>query len=326
MSDGLHPVAEETMEVSIIVVSWNVCELLKACLQAIEQEIGLDPESYEVLVFDNNSSDHSAAMVAELFPKVHLTANTENLGFGRANNRAFAQCRGEFVLLLNPDTEIRPGAVVHMLQLMRENPNAAILGARLVNPDGSFQRSSGGALPTVWNATWHYLFLNELLPKRWAPLPTFLIEDRQGTFDIGWVSGAAMLLRRAAFSDFIFDKQFFMYGEDLELCDRMRTAGWRVLFTSEATVMHRLRQSLAKQSSAEILASAVTGNRAYFLVRHGRFRTWCYDLVLTIGYMFRWIAFVVLSILRSNVGDADKLVTNKRYAFVSLKSLCRGGR
>ena len=314
------------MEVSIIIVNWNVCELLKACLRAIEQEIGLDPELYEVLVFDNNSSDHSAAMVAALFPKVRLTANAENLGFGRANNRAYAQSRGKFVLLLNPDTEIRANAIVRMLQLMRENPDAGILGARLVNPDGSFQRSSGGSLPTLCNAIWHYLFVNDLLPKRWAPLPTFLVEDPQSTLDIGWVSGAAMLIRREALGETIFDERFFLYGEDLELCDRMHSSGWRVLFTSEATVMHRLRQSLAKQRSAEIVASAVTGNRAYFLVRHGRLKTWCYDLILTIGYMIRWIVFVALSILRSNAGDVDKLVTNRRYAFVSLRSLCRGGR
>jgi hypothetical protein len=265
-------------------------------------------------------------MVAAEFPNVRLTANRENLGFGRANNRAFAECRGRFILLLNPDTEIRSGAILRMLELMKNIPDAGIVGARLINTDGSFQRSSGGALPTLYNVAWHYFFLNELLPKRWTPKPTFLVEDLEGTFDIGWVSGAALMLRRQAVGENIFDDRFFMYGEDLELCDRMHATGWRVLYTSEATVMHHLRQSLAKQTSAEILASAVTGNRAYFQIRHGRLKTWLYDLMLTIGYIVRWTCFIVLAGLRRRTGDAEKRVTNGRYAAVSFRSLCRGGR
>ena len=154
---------------SIIVVNWNVFDLLRSCLQSITDNVGLEPEQFEVIVVDNHSADDSVEMVRSEFPQFQLIANEENRGFARANNQAYLECRGDFTLLLNPDTEIREGAIPRMLEIMRETPTAGILGARLSNTDGSFQRSSGGALPTLWNVAWHYLFLNQILPRRWAP-------------------------------------------------------------------------------------------------------------------------------------------------------------
>lgn len=313
-------------DLSIIVVNWNVCDLLESCLRSIEKNIGLAPERFEVLVVDNNSADKSVEMVRSKFPQFQLIANEDNRGFGRANNQAFLQCKGDLTLLLNPDTEISEGAIPRMLEIMRETPDAGILGARLSNTDGSFQRSSGGALPTLWNVAWHYLFLNQLLPKKWAPFPTFLIEDLPGTNDIGWVSGAALMISRDATGNSIFDDQFFMYGEDLELCDRVQRSGKRVMYTSEAIVMHHLRQSLAKHTSEDILASAVRGNRAYFQIRHGRLKTWFYDLILTTGYAIRWPCFALLSRLKNDPEYTHKLITSRRYAWVSFKSLLQGGR
>jgi GT2 family glycosyltransferase len=292
----------------------------------VEKNIGLKPEQFEVLVVDNNSADKSVEMVRSKFPQFQLIANDDNRGFARANNQAFLQCKGDFTLLLNPDTEIREGAIPRMLEIMRETANAGILGAKLCNTDGSFQRSSGGALPTLYNVAWHYLFFNQIMPKKWAPPPTFLIEDLPGTKDIGWVSGAALMISRDATGNAIFDDQFFMYGEDLELCDRVQRSGKRVMYTSEATVMHHLRQSLAKHTSEDVLASAVKGNRAYFQIRHGRLKTCFYDLLLTFGYSIRWPCFALLSKLGNDSEYTQKYVTSRRYAWVSFKSFLRGGR
>jgi len=309
-------------EVSIVVVNWNVRDLLESCLLSIRQNIGLEPGRFEVRIIDNNSADDSVKMVRSLFPEFELTENRDNLGFGKANNQAYSQCKGKYILLLNPDTEVQGNAIKKMLQLMESNSEAGVLGARLINSDGSFQRSSAGALPTLYNLFWHYLGLNQLLPRSWAPAPTFLIEDRPGTSDIGWVSGAAMMLRREAVGETIFDERFFMYGEDLELCDRVHASGWRVLYTAEATVMHRLRQSLARQTDAEIVAGAIRGNRAYFRIHHGRLKTWFYDLILTTGYLVRWGTFGTLALLRPGRGFDTKELTNRRYAWIALKSLC----
>jgi GT2 family glycosyltransferase len=314
------------LDLSIIVVSWNVRDLLEACLRSIVENIDLPAESYEVFVVDNDSADGSAGMVADRFPGFRLIANRENLGFGRANNQAYKQCRGKYALLLNPDAEVRGDAVLRMLEIMERLPDVGVLGARLINSDGTFQRASGGALPTLYNVAWHYLFLYQLLPRRWAPPPFFLTEDLKGTFDIGWVSGAALMLRPAAAGAAIFDEQFFIYGEDLDLCDRVQRDGWRVAYTSEATVMHHLRQSLTKQTSAEIMARAITGNRAYFKIRHGRLKTWLHDLILTIGYFVRWCCFGLLPIADGDATRREKAVTSKRYALVAFKMLLRGGR
>lgn len=312
-------------DLSIIVVNWNVCDLLESCLLSIEKNIGLHSEQFEVLIVDNHSADNSVEMVRSKFPHFKLIANEDNRGFARANNQAFLQCKGDFTLLLNPDTEIREEAIPRMLKIMRETPDAGILGAKLSNADGSFQRSSGGALPTLYNVAWHYLFLNQIMPTKWAPPPTFLIEDLPGTKDIGWVSGAALMISREATGSSIFDDQFFMYGEDLELCDRVQRSGKRVMYTSEATVMHHLRQSLAKHTSEDLLASAVKGNRGYFQIRHGRLKTWFYDLILTTGYAIRWTCFALLSRLKSDPEYEQKLITSRRYARVSFKSLLQGG-
>jgi N-acetylglucosaminyl-diphospho-decaprenol L-rhamnosyltransferase len=312
-------------ELSIIVVNWNVCDLLESCLLSIEKNIGLQSEQFEVLIVDNHSADNSVEMVKSKFQHFKLIENEDNLGFARANNQAFLQCKGDFTLLLNPDTEIHEGAIPRMLAIMRETPDAGILGAKLINADGSFQRSSGGSLPTLYNVAWHYLFLNQIMPTKWAPPPTFLIEDLPGTKDIGWVSGAALMISREATGDSIFDDQFFMYGEDLELCDRTQRSGKRVMYTSEATVMHHLRQSLAKHTSEDILASAVKGNRGYFWIRHGRLKTWFYDLILATGYAIRWPCFALLSRLKSDPEYKQKLITSRRYAWVSFKSLFQGG-
>mgnify|MGYP001820363352 CR=1 FL=1 len=310
---------------SIIVVSWNVSRLLEACLNSIIQHVTLDASSFEVHVVDNNSSDGSAEMVARNFPNFYLIANTENLGFGRANNQAFVRCRGRYVLLLNPDTELGRESIPSMLRIMEQTPDSGIVGAKLINSDGSFQRASGGALPTLYNVAWHYLYLHQLFPEGWAPEPTFLTEDAHDTRDIGWVSGAAMLLRAEAIGEKIFNEDYFMYGEDLDLCDRMHRHGWRVLYTSNATVMHHLRQSLVKQTSSEMLATAVTGNRAYFRVRHGRTKTFLHDLILSIGYTARWLSFAALAAIRHEPSNTKRRATYGVYASASIKALCRLG-
>lgn len=319
--------ANPDIDISIIVVNWNVCELLAGCLTAIQQHAGLDPRSFEVRIIDNNSADDSVAMVRERFPGYHLTVNSENTGFARANNQAYAECRGRHILLLNPDTEIWEGAIAKMLAVLDQHPQAGILGARLLNSDGSFQRAAGGALPTLANVAWHYLFLARLLPSRWSPPPTFMYGDPQGTFPVGWVSGAAMMLRREAVGQRIFDESFFLYGEDLELCHRMHAAGWKVMYTSAATVLHHLRRSTSRHGSAEILASPVKGNRAYFRRHNGRLRTWLYDLLLTVGYLARWPCFRILSILKQDATGFGGMATASRlYARASFTALLRCGR
>ena len=307
------------LELSIIIVNWNVRELLRACLLSLRRQSIAD--AYEVHVVDNASSDGSAEMVRDTFPEVSLTANSENVGFGRANNQLLGRCRGRFILLLNPDTEVLEHAVDRMLDVMRGRPDAGIVGCRLLNPDGSFQRAAGGAFPSLATVSWHCLFLDRIVPARWSPPPLFVDKDRPGTFDMDWVSGAAMMLRPEALGDRIFDERFFMFGEDMELCDRVRRAGWRVLYTGEASVLHHHGASVEQQTATDRLSSVLEGQRACFVMLHGRHTIWIYDLLLVAGYSIRWPCFRLLALFRPGQGLAARAVASRRLALTAARKL-----
>jgi N-acetylglucosaminyl-diphospho-decaprenol L-rhamnosyltransferase len=308
---------------SILVVNWNVRELLRACLRAVEREMLLAPEEYEIIVIDNASSDLSAAMVREEFPAVRLIENHSNVGFALANNQAWPLCRGEYLLLLNPDTVVRDHAVDVMLDWMSRHREAGILGCRLLNSDGSFQRAGGGAFPTLRNLAGSYLLLDRVLPAGWAAPAPFLERDRRGTFEIDWVSGAAMLCRRTAVGSALFDERFFMFGEDMELCERIRRNGWRVYYTGDATIVHHHGQSMEKQDSPDVLAMLLKGPRAFFLMHHGRVQVWAHDLILFTGYLLRWVIFRTLSLCRREARYRRKANTSRRNANFALRILLR---
>lgn len=306
-------------ELSIIIVNWNVRELLRECLLSLKRE-PIAGGAYEVHVIDNASSDGSVEMVREAFPDVILTANRENAGFGRANNQVYQRSRGRFILLLNPDTQALGGAIDKMLELMRNRPDVGVLGCRLLNTDGTFQRAAGGAFPSPWNVAWHWLFLDRFLPDRWGP-PKLFLTDGNGTFDVDWVSGAAMMLRREAVGSRLFDESFFMFGEDMELCDRVRRSSWRVVFTDEASIVHHHGASMDKQTSTELLSNVLKGPRAFFKMHHGRPAVWTYDLIILAGCLIRWSGSRALSLLRPGRDHGSRAVTDWHHVMTAARAL-----
>ena len=308
---------DEGLLLSIIIVNWNVRESLRDCLSSIEKEMLLPRGRYEVVVWDNASADGSAGMVREEFPAVRLTEYHENIGFGRANNRARETCSGEYILLLNPDTVVLDHALDTMLKVMDENPGIGALGCTLLNSDGSFQRVTGGAFPSISNVAWNYLFLNRLLPSCVAPAPLFLEKPTGKLTDLDWVSGAVMLLRRSAIEyGTIFDESYFMFGEDMDLCRVVRGRGWRVACTDSARIIHHHGMSYSKQTQIDILASAVKGPRQFFLKSHGWFACLLYDAALLAGYLIRWPGFRVMSWLRPGRGYDAMSAASRRYAHI----------
>lgn len=275
---------------SIIIVNWRVRELLHDCLQSVFRNTRLARERYEVVVVDNDSGDGSSDMVRKSFPDATLIENTTNLGFGAANNQAMAVCSGEWILLLNPDTLVPPGAIDCMLDKMLASPRAAVLGCRLENADGSLQRWTGGAFPNIWNLLCHYFFLDRLLPAPLRPAPLYLDRDVQADLRVGWVSGACMLLKRSAVGEQIFNPHFFMYGEDMELCHRMHRAGHEVLYTPAATIRHFQGESMKKQQG-EILLSSLKGPRQFFLMTHGPGGVRLFDWITLAGFSLRGLLY-----------------------------------
>ena len=200
---------------SIIIVNYNTCDYLARCLESLS---GSTEADCEIIVVDNASADASAAMVTERFPQVRIIANAENVGFARANNQAIALGSGRYYYFLNPDTEVRPGAIAAMIGYMETHPEIGLAGTKLINPDGSDQPSVESRYPGQKHAR-----------KEMARLKG----------DIAWVLGASMIARRQAILDIGgFCEEFFLYGEEQDLCLRLRKAGWRIGFIPESVVLH----------------------------------------------------------------------------------------
>lgn len=221
------------MTVSIVIVSFNAREHLHRCLEAVAGR------GHEVVVVDNASGDGSQALVRERFPSVRLVELAENIGFGAANNVGMETAEGELFLLLNSDAWPVGDAVERLGRCAATRPEAGIVGPRLLNPDGSLQRSVRG-WPTTWRLATEYLFLRRLRPGSRA-LNAFYGAgfDHESVAEVEVVKGAVMLVRReAAEAVGGFDTEFFMYGEEMDLCYRARAAGWQVLFDPEPEFIH----------------------------------------------------------------------------------------
>lgn len=289
----------EGVLLSVIIVNWNVRELLCACLASLHEQSLMKPEQLQVIVVDNASDDGSVDAVRSMFPSVTVIANDQNVGFGRANNQALPLCRGSYVLLLNPDTVVLDHAVDRLLRQLEPSTDVGAMACRLVNSDGSFQRWTAGGFPSVKRAAVHALCLDRLLPARWRPESMYLSDDVDSDVDVDWVSGACMLLRREAIHESIFDESYFMYGEDTDLCDRLHRGGWRVVYSPCATVLHHAGRSM-NQQSGNILLTSFKGPRQFYRTRNGSITLVAYDLMVATGFLARTVAYAVLAVTRRN--------------------------
>ena len=276
-------------------------ELLRECLRSTLEDGGIPADRLELVVVDNASRDGSAGMVREHFPQVTLIANDDNLGFGRANNQALPLCHGRHVLLLNPDTRVLPGALAALVRHMDATPDAAVMGCRLLNADGSLQRWTGGAYPRLANVVNHYFFVDRLLPPAWRPMPLYLDRDVAHDIDVDWVSGAVMILRADRLGGRLFNPQYFMYGEDMELCHRLKQAGGRVVYTPVASIVHYQGESM-KQQEASVMLSSLKGPRQFYRHVRGDRGVLAYDLVTVAGFGLRAALYAAAALLRG--GDA----------------------
>lgn len=306
------------MRFSILIVNWKVRDLLRECLRSVLEEIGDGGQEIEIIVIDNDSRDGSVEMVHAEFPDVRLIANDRNVGFGAANDQGYQISRGGYVLLLNPDTVVTGGAIGHLLDFMDRHPRVGALGCRLLNTDGSLQRWTGGAFPNLANVACHYLFLDRLLPARLRPRPLFLDHDAQEDLDVGWVSGACMMLRRKALGASIFDPRFFLYGEDLELCCRLRRSGWGVVYTPTVSIVHHQGASM-KQQVGEIMLSSLKGPRYFLLQTRSRAEVMLIDLLTLMGFGLRGILYGIAAVLRPRRGYGAKAESSLHYLGVAFR-------
>jgi GT2 family glycosyltransferase len=219
----------------VVVVSYRATALLRDCLRSL---LDNPPSgSMQVHVVDNASGDGTAEMVRREFAQVRLTVNDANLGFGAANNIGILPGGAPYVLVLNPDTRLTPGALDSLLALMEERPEVGMAGPRLELDDGSFDHASRRGFPTPLGALGHFTGLG-----RREGAPGALAQYRAPEVDAGPVdaiNGAFMLIRRAALQQVGgFDERYWMYMEDLDLCYRFAEAGWTTWYEPSVTVIH----------------------------------------------------------------------------------------
>lgn len=252
-------------DISIIIVNWNTHDLLADCLDSIASSGIADDLDIETIVVDNASTDGSQAMVRQRFPHARLIANPENVGFARANNQGVAMSNGSHALLLNSDAMVTPGSLQTLVRLADTKPQAGIVGAQLLNPDGSFQ-ASHTPFPNLWQEFLILSGMGRVLYGRWYPSRG--PEEDKGPQIVDYVEGACMLVRREAFEDVGgLDEGYFMYAEEVDWCYAMRAKGWQVWYQPAAKVIHlgggssRNRQT---QREGDLYRSRVRFFRKYY--------------------------------------------------------------
>lgn len=292
------------IDLSIVIVNWNVRDLLRRCLASIAGSDtlfveGAQPPAQnaagaerhwlaEVIVVDNASTDDSVSMLAEALPWVQVIANRQNLGFTKANNQGLAASRGRYVLFLNPDTEVTPQALGQMLAYAEAHPEVGVLGPQLRYGDGAVQ-SSRRRFPTL--AT--FFLESTVLQKRWPrnqSLDRYFVLDKpdDAISQVDWVVGACMLVRRAVL-DAIggFDEGFFMYSEELDLCHRAVDAGWQVVYYPRAVVTHHEGKSSEQVVAARHIRFHTSRVR-YVRKYHGAAAAATVRTFLLLTFAFQW--------------------------------------
>ena len=236
------------MKLSIIIVNYNVKHFLQQCLQSIYKAI--KNINVEVLVVDNNSVDNSLTMLHEQFPQVKLIINNKNIGFSKANNQAIKQAKGQYVLLLNPDTVIQEDTLIKTVDFLDKNQQAGALGVKMVDGNGVFLPESKRSLPSPSSAFYKVFGLSKLFPnsKKFGKYHlNYLSQNEVNEVDV--LSGAFFMTRKKILDQVgVLDERFFMYGEDIDLSYRIQTNGYKNYYVPTTSIIHYKGESTKKTS------------------------------------------------------------------------------
>lgn len=224
-------------DLSIIIVNWNSKEYLRKCIESIL--LWTNNIAYEIVVIDGASFDGCGEMLEQRFPEVRFIQSEKNVGFSKANNIAFRESRGRYILFLNPDTELIAPAVNILFDYIQKEPNAGVVGCKLLNADRTVQTSCLQAFPTILNQFLDSEILRSLWPGSplWGNAPLFSTGRRPQ--EVEALAGACILVKRSLFENVgLFSEDYFMYAEDLDLCYKIKQAGYTNYYIPDATVIH----------------------------------------------------------------------------------------
>jgi prepilin-type processing-associated H-X9-DG protein len=303
--------------ISILIVSYKTPQLLRQTIRSIQQHLTLP---FEVIVTDNASGDETTAMLRREFSWVKLIASDKNLGFAAGNNRAFELATGDLVFFLNPDTQLTPGSVERMVEELLADENTGMVAPRLHYPDGSLQRSVRNDY-----SFWGSLLDNRLFPSlvtRHSGNGNVAFWDHSSTRTVDWAKGAALLAKRAVLEKSgLFDERFWIYGEEMDLCMRIRKAGFAIRFVHDAVVIHHEKQSTRQNAGAMF----VQNYRSHYLLLQKHYSR--ADLVLyftrSLAVITVWMSAFAAKALAGNDAARASLRTYKELLFwhLSLKPL-----
>lgn len=235
---------------SVIVLNFNTRELLKNCLEATLLSKGFSRGELEVIVVDNASSDDSVEKAREKFPKVKLIVNKENVGFAAGNNVGIREARGKYILLLNSDTKVESNTLCSMIRIIEQDRKIGAATCKLILGNGRLDPACHRGFPTPWNAFTYFIFpLEKIFPKNklfggyhqgWKSYSTL--------HEVDAISGAFFMIPKKVIEKIgLLDESFFMYGEDLDWCYRIKEAGYKIMFNPAVTTIHYKKQSGRQQ-------------------------------------------------------------------------------
>lgn len=287
------------LDLSISIVNFNTKEPLRLCLRSIQDNLkGLN---YEVIVVDNNSSDGSIEMLKDEFAFVKLIANKENKGATVAKNQSFREAKGRYVLILDSDMEILPGAIEELLNFMDMNPKVGILGPSILFPDYKPQHSCNKSVPNLWST-----FINKFL--FFANLRYRLYRSKIGGAytkkryskpeEFTWLGGMCLLTRREVIQQIDgMDENFFIYFDDTDFCLRARNAGWKVYYLPSASVIHHMSKGIGQFSN--FLYPKIFESELHFFKKHyGKFQSSVCAIFIQIAMILRMLLILPLFLLR----------------------------
>ncbi len=229
------------MKLSIVLLTWNATPYIRNCLDALLPQV---PEQTEIIVIDNGSRDNSAQIIRQEYPDVILIVNQTNIGVGPARNQGLRLAKGNYILILDIDTIVQPGAIHALLDSMDHDPSAGLAAAKLVDPDGNLQYTCRH-FPTAWGKLGRQL--PAMFQNDWLKDEELRAWDHRSSRYVGYVIGACQLIRRQAMEQIgLYDEHIFYGPEDVDYCLRMWQAGWRVLYNPQAVITHFERRITRK--------------------------------------------------------------------------------
>lgn len=272
-------------ELSICILTLNSVEYLRKCLKSIQQ---FPPDGgYEILVADNGSNDGTVPMLQDEYPAVKIILNKENLGFTKPNNQMLRQAKGNFLLLLNPDTLLTEDCFNPQLDFLKANPDVGISIPKVLNADGSFQKQSRRGEATPIEVIGYFFKLGKLFPKN-KPLNGYLVSwlPEDEVAEVKAVSGSCMFIRRETWEQVgDFDERFFAYQEDSDYCRRARQKGWKIMYVPISHIIHYGGEGGSK---AQPIKSIYQWHRSYFLYYRKHFAEGHF-------FLFNWFYYLLMA-------------------------------